>query len=94
MNKMIAVLFTGLLSGAVGAAEVVPIDTPCFDTESVVEALVKNKARMVVSSVTPISVGQTLTDSIWYDEDSVIVLRSNNVGKMTCILTEIKHKKD
>ena len=93
MNKL-SLLFAGLLSGVVGAAEVVEIPTPCFDTEAVVEALVKSKAKLVVSDLTPLPDGQTLTDSVWYDENSVLVLRSNNVSKLTCLLTEIKHRKD
>ena len=84
-------LFAGLLSPLVGAAETMDIPTPCFESKQVVGLLNKSKAKKVASEMTQ-EKDFVIIDSLWYDKDSILVFKEFKNQGMTCILAIINHK--
>lgn len=90
-NKLLALLFAGLLSPLAGAAETLDIPTPCFESKQVTGLLNKSKARKVASEMTQ-EKDFVIVDSVWYDKDSILVLKEFKNRGITCILAIINHK--
>lgn len=90
-NKILAMLFAGLLSPLAGAAETMDIPAPCFESKQVVGLLNKSKAKKVASEMTQ-EKDFVIVDSVWYDKDSILVLKEFKNQGMTCILAIINHK--
>jgi hypothetical protein len=90
-NKILAMLFAGLLSPLAGAAETMDIPAPCFESKQVVGLLNKSKAKKVASEMTQ-EKNFVIIDSVWYDKDSILVLKEFKKQGITCILAIINHK--
>lgn len=89
--KLLVMLFAGLLSPFVGAAEVIPIDTPCLESKQLTELLNKSGARKVASELTQ-EKELVIIDSIWYNKEHIFALREFKKQGITCMLTIINHK--
>lgn len=90
-SKVLTMLFAGLLSPLVGAAETLDIPTPCFESKQIVGFLNKSKARKVASEFTQ-ERKLVIINSIWYNSEDILALREYKSQGITCILTIIKHK--
>jgi hypothetical protein len=90
-NKILAMLFAGLLSPLAGAAETMDIPAPCFESKQVVGLLNKSKAKKVASEMTQ-EKNFVIIDSVWYDKASILVLKEFKKQGITCILAIINHK--
>jgi len=90
-NKLLALLFAGLLSPLAGAAETLDIPTPCFESKQIVGLLNKSKAKKVASEMTQ-EKDFVIIDSVWYDKDSILAFREFKNQGITCILMIVNHK--
>jgi hypothetical protein len=90
-SKVLVMLFAGLLSPLAGAAETLDIPAPCFDSKQVVGLLNKSKAKKVASELTQ-EKDFVIIDSVWYDKDSILVLKEFKNQGITCILAIVNHK--